>query len=59
MHTTNQSANRPKIVTTAKVIDPAERQRRLWKVYARLLDLAEEQEAASPDTLAERPQAVG
>jgi hypothetical protein len=41
---------------TATVIDPAERQRRLWKVYALLLDLAEQEEATSPDKPSDQPQ---
>jgi hypothetical protein len=45
-------------MTTAAVVDPAERQRRLWKVYALLLDLAEQEEAASPDKPSDQPQPV-
>jgi hypothetical protein len=45
-------------MTTAAVVDPAERQRCLWKVYALLLDLAERAEAASPDKPSDQPQPV-
>jgi hypothetical protein len=56
MHTTEQSSTRQELMTTAAVIDPAERRRRLWKVYALLLNLTEQQEAASPDKPSDQAQ---
>jgi hypothetical protein len=58
MHTSEQSSTPQTLMITATVIDPAERQRRLWKVYALLLDLAEQEEAASPDKPSDQPQPI-
>ena len=47
MRTTEQSTVKPRSRIAISVIDPAERQRRLSKVYGILLQLAEQEEIAS------------
>ena len=58
MCTTEQSSTEQRLRMQVKIVDPAERRRRLRKVYDILLELAEQAEAASPDTPCDQPQPV-
>ena len=56
MCTSEQASTEKRLRIQPKVMDPAERRRRLRKVYDILLALAEQAEAASLDTLCNQPQ---
>jgi hypothetical protein len=56
MCTSDQASTEKRLRMQPKVMDPAERRRRLRKVYDILLALAEQAEAASLETLYEQPQ---
>ena len=58
MCTNEQASTELGLRMQPKVMDPAERRRRLRKVYDILLELAEQAEAAVLDTPCDQPQPV-
>ena len=58
MQTTEQSSTKQGIMVTDNAMDPAERRRRLRKVYDILLGLAEQADSAALDAPCDQPQPV-
>ena len=56
MHTNGQPSSPQKIMHRVTIVNPTEQQRRLWKVYALLLVLAEQAEASADQTHSHQPQ---